>query len=57
MAKVDVTPEARHGIPAGVKLTPMMRQYAMAKAEDASTPVAAGEMEIRAQVRLTVAIK
>jgi len=36
---------------------PMMRQYAMAKAEDASTPVAAGEMEIRAQVRLTVAIK
>jgi uncharacterized protein YggE len=35
---------------------PMMRQYAMAKA-DASTPVAAGEMEIRAQVRLTVAIK
>ena len=36
---------------------PMMRQYAMAKAGDASTPVAAGEMEIRAQVRLTVAIK
>ncbi len=36
---------------------PMMRQYAMAKAADASTPVAAGEMEIRAQVRLTVAIK
>lgn len=35
---------------------PMMRQYAMAKA-DASTPVAAGEMEIRAQVRLTVSIK
>ena len=35
---------------------PMMRQYAMAKS-DASTPVAAGEMEIRAQVRLTVAIK
>ena len=36
---------------------PMMRQYAMAKAEGASTPVAAGELEIRAQVRLTVAIK
>jgi uncharacterized protein YggE len=35
---------------------PMMRQYAMAKA-DASTPVAAGEIEIRAQVRLTVSIK
>ena len=35
---------------------PMMRQYAMAKA-DASTPVAAGEMEIRASIRLTVAIK
>ena len=35
---------------------PMMRQYAMAKA-DASTPVAAGELEINAQVRVTVAIK
>jgi len=41
----------------GGEPVPMMRQYAMAKAEDASTPVAAGEMEIRAQVRLTVAIK
>lgn len=40
----------------GGEPVPMMRQYAMAKA-DASTPVAAGEMEIRAQVRLTVAIK
>lgn len=35
---------------------PMMRQYAMAKA-DASTPVAAGEIEIRAQVRMTASIK
>ena len=35
---------------------PMMREFAMAKA-DASTPVAAGEIEIRAQVRLTVGIK
>ena len=41
----------------GGEPTPMMRQYTMAKAEAASTPVAAGEMEIRAQVRLTVAIK
>ena len=35
---------------------PMMREMAMARA-DAPTPVAAGELEIRAQVRLTVAIK
>ena len=35
---------------------PMMRQYAMADAE-ARTPVAPGELEIRAQVRLTVAIR
>jgi uncharacterized protein len=35
---------------------PMVRQYAMAKAES-STPVAAGEIEIRAQVRMSVAIK
>ena len=41
----------------GGEPVPMMRQYAMARAEGASTPVAAGEMEIRAQVRLTVAIK
>jgi uncharacterized protein YggE len=37
---------------------PMMREYAMAaRAGDAQTPVAPGELEIRAQVRLTVAIK
>jgi uncharacterized protein YggE len=37
---------------------PMMREYAMAaRAGDALTPVAPGELEIRAQVRLTVAIK
>jgi uncharacterized protein YggE len=36
---------------------PMVRQYSMAAKADASTPVAAGEMEIRAQVRVTVAIK
>ena len=35
---------------------PMMREMAMARA-DAPTPVAPGELEIRAQVRLTVAIK
>lgn len=35
---------------------PMPRMFAMAKA-DAATPVAAGEIEIRAQVRLTVSIK
>ncbi|MBU0551273.1 DNA mismatch repair protein MutS [Myxococcota bacterium] len=32
MAKVEVTQEARYGIPAGVKLTPMMQQYIAAKA-------------------------
>lgn len=32
MAIVPVTREARHGIPAGVKLTPMMEQYVAAKA-------------------------
>jgi uncharacterized protein YggE len=41
----------------GNEAMPVMRQYAMAAKADASTPVAAGEMEIRAQVRLTVAIK
>ena len=41
----------------GGEPVPVMRQYAMARSADASTPVAAGEMEIRAQVRLTVAIK
>ena len=35
---------------------PMMRQVSMARA-DAATPVEAGELEIRAQVRLIVAIK
>jgi uncharacterized protein YggE len=35
---------------------PMMRQVSMARA-DAATPVEAGELEIRAQVRLVVAIK
>lgn len=35
---------------------PMQRMYAMAKAE-ATTPVAAGEIEIRAQVRVTVSMK
>jgi len=36
---------------------PMVRQYSMAMKADATTPVAAGEIEIRAQVRVTVAIK
>ena len=36
---------------------PLMKQYTMAARSDQSTPVAAGEIEIRAQVRLTVAIK
>ena len=36
---------------------PMMKQYTMAARADQSTPVAAGEIEIRAQVRVTVAIK
>ena len=36
---------------------PMMRQMSMARAEAATTPVEAGELEIRAQVRLTAAIK
>jgi len=31
MAKVEVTQVEKHGIPAGVKLTPMMRQYVAAK--------------------------
>jgi uncharacterized protein YggE len=41
----------------GGEPVPMMRQYAMAARADAATPVAPGELEIRAQVRLTVAIK
>jgi uncharacterized protein len=36
---------------------PMLRQYATAGRAEPATPVAAGEIEIRAQVRLTVAIK
>ena len=40
----------------GGRPEPMMRQLSMAKA-DASTPVSAGEIEIRAQVRLSAAIK
>jgi uncharacterized protein YggE len=41
---------------AGGRPEPMTRQFAMAKA-DAATPVSAGEIEIRAQVRLSAAIK
>jgi len=40
----------------GGRPEPMVRQYSMAKA-DAATPVSAGEIEIRAQVRLAAAIK
>jgi hypothetical protein len=36
---------------------PMMERAVMMRAADATTPVEAGEIEIRAQVRLTVAIK
>lgn len=36
---------------------PMMREYAMAARADASTPIAPGELEIRATVRLTTALK
>lgn len=36
---------------------PMMERAVMMRAADAPTPVEAGEIEIRAQVRLTVAIK
>jgi uncharacterized protein len=42
---------------ADAERVPMMRQYTMAARADATTPVAPGELEIRAQVRLTVAIK
>jgi uncharacterized protein len=42
---------------ADVERVPMMRQYTMAARADATTPIAPGELEIRAQVRLTVAIK
>jgi len=41
----------------GGEAAPMLRQYSMAAKADASTPVAAGEIEIRAQVRLTASIK
>jgi uncharacterized protein YggE len=41
----------------GGERVPMMRQSAMVGRADASTPVAAGEIEIRAQVRVTIAIK
>ena len=41
----------------GSEPRPMMREFAMARADGAQTPVAPGELEIRAQVRLTVAIK
>jgi len=34
-----------------------MKQFSMAARADASTPVAPGELEIRAQVRLSLAIK
>ena len=40
----------------GGRPEPMVRQFSMAKA-DAATPVAVGEIEIRAQVRLSAAIK
>lgn len=33
MPKVEVTQVAQHGIPAGIKLTPMMKQYVAAKAK------------------------
>lgn len=33
MPKVEVTRVAQHGIPAGIKLTPMMKQYVAAKAK------------------------
>ena len=36
---------------------PMMKLLGMARAADTATPVEAGELEIRAQVRLVVAIK
>jgi uncharacterized protein YggE len=41
----------------GGEPVPMLRQYTMAARAEPSTPVAAGEIEIRAQVRVTVAIK
>jgi uncharacterized protein YggE len=42
---------------ASMEPRPMMREYAMASRADAQTPVAPGELEIRAHVRVTVSIK
>jgi len=42
---------------ASMEPRPMMREYAMAARADAQTPVAPGELEIRAHVRVTVSIK
>src|SRR6185436_7592666 len=39
----------------GGRPEPMVRQFSMAAKADASTPVSAGEIEIRAQVRLSAA--
>jgi uncharacterized protein len=44
-------------VASGGEPVPMLRQYTMAARAEPSTPVAAGEIEIRAQVRLTVAMK
>lgn len=41
----------------GTEPVPMMKQYSLATRAEGSTPVAIGELEIRAQVRLTAAIK
>ena len=42
---------------AGGGPVPMMKQFSMAARAEAATPVAPGELEIRAQVRLSVSIK
>ena len=42
---------------ASMEPRPMMREYAMAARADAQTPVAPGELEIRAHVRVTMSIK
>ena len=42
---------------ASMEPRPMMREYAMAARADAQTPVAPGELEIRAHVRVTVSLK
>jgi uncharacterized protein YggE len=41
----------------GSEPVPMMKQFSMAARADVSTPVAPGELEIRAQVRLTATLK